>query len=229
LKSEATAIIATNAAQIERLRSTQNNFEKDVSVLEKTMDSDQIEIKLLQNQIQEQDRQSSVLKSKCDVARGKCFSKLHETEATERQIASKLLAIFDGQASSDTALKSLVQERSTRERKFEDLLETLKIAELEANLAGNARAGTLDMHRVLEELERKHEIAALENEKLMMKLPKMEKMLSQKAHDIEEAHGQAAAKILQLQQEGSTRDARCRAAHSCIAQRKIKLTCCRVR
>jgi hypothetical protein len=204
LKSEATAIIAENAAQIERFRSSRDNFEKDVSELEKTIGSDQIEIKLLQNHAEEQEKLSSVLKSKCDVARGKCFSKLHETEAMEKQMASKLLAIFDGHASSDKALKSLVQERSTREKNFEDLLETLKIAELEADLARNTKSETLGMHQVLEELERKHEIAALENEKLKMKLPRMERMLTQKIHDIEEAHGQAAAKISQLQQEGST-------------------------
>jgi hypothetical protein len=37
---------------------------------------------------------------------------------------------------------------------------------------------------------------------MKMKLPKMEKMLSQKAGDIEEAHSQAASKISQLQLEG---------------------------
>ena len=214
------------------LRSAQDNFEKDVSVLEKTIESDNIEIKLLQHQVHEQDKLSSSLKSKCDVTRGKCFSKLHETEALERQLASKILALFDSQETSAAALKGLVQERSSREKNFEVLLETLKIAELEANLAANARAETIHLHRTLEELERKMEIAALENEKMKMKLPKMEKMLSQKAGDIEEAHSQAASKISQLQLEGSAGDDFACCGHMltlCSTRRKITLTRCSVR
>ena len=197
-------MIAAKAARIESLGAAQDNFQKDVSMLEKTIDTDKVEIKLLQSQVQDQDRRSSALKSKCDVARSKCFSKLHEAESFEKQIASKILAIFDGQASSDAALKGLMEERSTREKNFEVLVENLKIAELEANLAGNARAETLKLRRALEDFERKYEIAELENEKLKMKLPKMEKMLQQKVQDFDEANGQSAAKVLQLQQEGST-------------------------
>jgi hypothetical protein len=204
LKTETTEIIAARAARIETLRAAQDNFERDISMLEKTIDSDKIEIELLQSQKQEQCKRSSALKSKCDVARSKCFSKLHETEAIEKQIATKILAIVDGQTSSEAALKGLMAERSTREKNFEDLVETLEIAELEANLAGNARAETLHLRRILEDLERKHEIAALENEKIKIKLPKMERMLSQKAQDFEEAIGQSAVKIEQIQQEAST-------------------------
>jgi len=203
LKNEATETIAAKAAQIESFRAAQDNFEKDVSMLEKTIDSDKVEIKLLQSQKQQQDKTSSALQSKCDVARSKCFSKLHEAESFEKQIASKILAIFDGQASSDAALKGLMEERSTREKNFEVLVETFKIAELEADLAVNARAETLKLRRALEEFERKHEIAQVENEKLKMKLPKMEKMLQQKFQDFSEANGQSVAKILKLQQEGS--------------------------
>ncbi len=134
LKNEATETIAAKA-QIESFRAAQDNFEKDASMLEKTIDSDKVEIKLLQSQKQQQDKTSSALQSKCDVARSKCFSKLHEAESFEKQIASKILAIFDGQASSDAALKGLMEERSTREKNFEVLVETFKIAELEADLA----------------------------------------------------------------------------------------------
>jgi hypothetical protein len=205
LKSGTTEIIAARAARIETLRAAQDNFERDISMLEKTIDSDKIEIEILQSQGQEQYKRSSALKSKCDVARSKCFSKLHETEAIEKQIATKVLAIVDGQASSEAALKGLMAERSTREKNFEVLVETLEIAELEANLARNARAETLHLRRVLEDLERKHEIAVLENEKFRMKLPKMEKMLSQKAQDFEEANCQSAVKIEHIQQEASTK------------------------
>ena len=83
------------------------------------------------------------------------------------------------------------------------MVENLKIAELEANLASNTRAETFKLRRALEEFERKHEIAQVENEKLKMKLPKMDKMLQQKFQDFSEANGQSVAKILKLQQEGS--------------------------
>ena len=189
-------------------------------MLEKTIDSDKIEIELLQSQKQEQYKRSSALKSKCDVARSKCFFKLHETEAIEKQIATKVLAIVDGQASSEAALKGLMAERSTREKNFEVLVETLEIAELEANLAGNARAETLHLRRVLEDLERKHEIAVLENEKFRMKLPKMEKMLSQKAQDFEEANCQSAVKIEHIQQEASTK------LQICSKQRQKRANTC---
>ncbi len=203
LKNEATAIIAAKAAQIESLRAAQDNFQKDVSMLEKTIDTDKVEIKILQSQVQEQDKRSSALKLKCDVSRSKCFSKLHEAESLEKQISRKILAIFDGQASSDAALKGLIEERSTREKNLEVLVENFKIAELEANLASNTRAETFKLRRALEDFERKYEMAELENEKLKMKLPKMEKLLQQKAQDFDEANGQSAAKMLQLQQEGS--------------------------
>jgi hypothetical protein len=203
LKNEAAETIAAKAAQIESLRAAQENFENDVSILEKTIHSDKVEITLLQSQGQHQDKQSSALKSKCDVARSKCFSKLHEVESLEKQISKKMMEIFEGQASSDAALKGLMEERSTREKKLEALVQNLKIAELEANLAGNARAETLELRRALQALERKNEIAEIENEKLKIKLPKMEKMLQQKAQDFEEANDQSAAKILQLQREGS--------------------------
>jgi hypothetical protein len=59
------------------------------------------------------------------------------------------------------------------------------------------------LRRVLEDFERKHEIAVLENEKFKMKLPKMERMLSQKAQDFEEANCQSSVKIEHIQQEAS--------------------------
>jgi hypothetical protein len=90
LKNEATEITSTKAAQIENLRAAQENFEKDTRLLATTIDSDKFDIKLLQSQEQEQRKQSSALKSQYDAAQNKCVSKLHETEALERQIATKI-------------------------------------------------------------------------------------------------------------------------------------------
>ena len=88
-----------------------------------------------------------------------------------------------------------------REKNFEILVETLKISELEADLAANALEETRELRATLSELERKHEMAVLENEKLKIKLPRMEQMLSQKARDFDEAKAQHASKIMQLQSE----------------------------
>jgi hypothetical protein len=202
LKNEATEKLATKAALIENLRAAHVNFEKDISMLEKTIDSDEIEIKILESQVQEQDERSVTLKSRCNAAKTKCLSKLCETEALERQLMGKILSIFENQSSSSVALKGLIEERSARDKNLDALVETLKISELEADLAGNARAETLEQRRLLNELEKKHEIALLEEEKFKMKLPKMEKLLSQKADNFKTANAESAVKILQLQQEG---------------------------
>ena len=90
LKNQATEIIAAKAAQIESLRAAQENFEKDTSLLATTIDSDKLDIKILQSQEHEQRKRSAALKSQYDAAQSKCVIKLHETEALERQIATNI-------------------------------------------------------------------------------------------------------------------------------------------
>jgi len=98
-------------------------------------------------------------------------------------------------------LKGLKEEKAMREKNFEILVETLKISELEADLAQNAFEETQELRTSLSELERKYEMAVLENEKLRVKLPRMEQLMSQKARDFDEAKAQNSSKIMQLQSE----------------------------